>query len=357
MIPAMPIQRPAGPEDVTTFRCMARAEGNSGYLFFNNYQRYVTNQHLNNIQVQVKLAGQTVTIPSKPITIPKDCCGIWPLHLNINGTVLEYATAQLFARISGDKIDTYFFFAQDGLKPEFTFQGQDPQVIEPGLGRALAVSGSNKPTQICVLPQQQALRATRHQLWNKTRLVLTDGAETLTSPQGLHVLSTGRSQGSIWTFPPMTDLNLNGCSLTAMQEGLFSRFDWSVKRVDIDISWRKLKSPDATQYALTIPSNALDGIDDLYLNIDHVCDYLTVSNGERLIGDWYYLGKPYRPSIRHWGKEVLSQPIMLELTALTAEAPCFIEERYCPDFNKKPAYAEIRDIKAVPLYRVVLQQH
>ena len=81
---------------------------------------------------------------------------------------------------------------------------------------------------------------------------------------------------------------------------------------------------------------------------------MTVKLDDLLIGDWYYNGKSYRPSLRHWGQDVLGQTITFELTPLTAETECFIEDRYRPDFTVRQAYREIRQVKAVPQYRIML---
>lgn len=141
MIPSLPSKLPTGVEDVNTFRCMARTDKNSGYLFFSNYQRYVDNKDLDSIQVQVKLDNSTVTIPSRPITIPKDAFGIWPINLDMNGAILEYATAQLFARFPGKDEDVYFFFSHNGIAPELAFKSSTIFSVDAGKNQMKKNSG------------------------------------------------------------------------------------------------------------------------------------------------------------------------------------------------------------------------
>ncbi|HWB98557.1 MAG TPA: hypothetical protein VG672_17730 [Bryobacteraceae bacterium] len=129
MIPSMPSKRPTSADDVDTFRCMVRTDNKSGYLFFNNYQRYAANKDLDGIQVKVKLADSMVSIPSKPITIPKNVFGIWPMNLNMSDATLEYATAQIFAPFPGNDGATYFFFAHDGIAPELVFKSNTITVV------------------------------------------------------------------------------------------------------------------------------------------------------------------------------------------------------------------------------------
>lgn len=374
MIPSMPSKCPSGVDDVNTFRCMVRADKNSGYLFFSNYQRYVENKDLNNIQVQVKLSDSTVTVPSKPITIPKDAFGIWPINLNMNGAILEYATAQIFARFSGKDADTYFFFSHNGIAPEFVFKNSTISAVDVGDKNNVSKSSGltsisvnnlglsstivvrpkiGKGIRICVLPYDLALRATRLDLWGEPRLVITDGANAIASKGNLDILSTGNAKGSVWIYPSPLSLHLaDNKILKGNDEGIFRKFKWSVKRKDVSVKLEKISNENNAKYEVSIPSNALDGVYDVQLDVDHTCDYMTAKLGDHLIGDWYYIGAHYRPSLLHWGREVLGKTISFELTPLTDQTKCFIEREYYPDFSVKKSYAEINSVKAIPLYRI-----
>jgi hypothetical protein len=373
MIPSMPSKHPSRAEDVDTFRCMARADSKSGFLFFNNYQRYAPNKDLSGIQVRVKLGDSTISVPSRPITIPKDTFGIWPLNLNMGDATLEYATAQVFARLPGADGDTYFFFAHDGIAPELVFKsdtisgveagaknqvsasaGQTSiSVREPGLANTIVVkSKAGRNVRICVLPRELALRTTRLDLWGKPRLVVTDGANAISSGGNLDILSTGNAQGAIWIHPSPDAVRLAGAALQGKDEGVFRKFDWSVKKKDIAVDFKQAAQGNSSKYEVVIPPDALDGVYDVHLDVDHVCDYLTAKVDNRLIGDWYYIGSHYRPSVLHWGKQVLGKTISFELTPLTAQTQTFIEDRYRPNFSVKPSYADINSVKAIPVYRV-----
>jgi len=373
MLPSMPSKRPADVEDVNTFRCMVRAENNSGYLFFNNYQRYVENKDLDSIQVQVKLKDSEVTIPSKPITIPKDVFGIWPINLTMSDAVLEYATAQVFARFSDDDGETYFFFAHDGISPELVFKNNSISgvdagdvnqvsknsqhisiaVKEPGLNNTIVVkSKTGKNIRICVLPRELALRTTRIDFRGNPHLVVTDGANVIPDAGKLDILSTGSAKGALWVYPETGKLKMNDKVLEGSVDGIFSKYEWIVKEKNISVDLKQIPGGDNSTYEVAIPSDALDGVYDVHLDIAHTCNYLTAKLGDHLIGDWYYIGEHYRPSILHWGKQVLGNSIKFELTPITAETESFIEEEFLPDFSVKQSYSEISSLKAIPVYRV-----
>lgn len=79
--------------DDSSLRYSYRSEGNSGFVFINNYERL---QNLTAKKgIQFDLCG--VKFPSKPITIPAGTTCIFPV--NIDG--IRYATAQLIAKRDG----------------------------------------------------------------------------------------------------------------------------------------------------------------------------------------------------------------------------------------------------------------
>jgi hypothetical protein len=374
MIPSMPEKRPAGVDDVDTFRTMMRSDGNSGYLFFSNYQRYAPNKDLSGIQVEVKLKDATVTVPAQPVTIPKDSFGFWPVQMNLNGAVVEYATAQPFARFTGQDADTYFFAAYDSIAPEFAFKsdtinrvsvaGQEVQkqerltfvrIATPAIERFIEVTPSaGKPLRICVLPRQAALHATRIETGGVKRLIVTEGADVLEGSDAVDLRSLGRTNGSLWVFPAVQSMRQGSRNLAGEQAGVFRRFSWSVPEKKVAVTVQNTGKLDAASYTMTIPADALEGqnVYDVYLDLDQVSNYLTVKSGAKLIGDWYYIGPHYRPSLRHWGEHAIGTKLDVELQPITPNTQVFIEDRFRPDFTSKMSYAEIRGVAATPMYRI-----
>ena len=73
-----------------------------------------------NFQVTIKLPGdKSVTLPSKPITLPADAYFVWPFNMDLSGLHLRYATAQPFAILGTKAAPVYAFFTQPGIEPEF----------------------------------------------------------------------------------------------------------------------------------------------------------------------------------------------------------------------------------------------
>jgi hypothetical protein len=200
-----------------------------------------------------------------------------------------------------------------------------------------------------------ALNATRIHSGGVTRLVVTDGAVVIEGGNGLDVRSLGRTSGSLWVFPAAQALRGGGRTLPGERVGLFRRFDWSVPETHLSVTLTNTSAPDAASYTLSIPADAMQGqnVYDVYLDIDQVSNYLMVKSGEKLIGDWYYIGPHYRPSLRHWSEQAIGKTLRIELQPITADTQVFIEERFRPDFTNTKSHAEIRGVTATPLYRMI----
>src|SRR5207302_1631424 len=112
----------------------------------------------------LRLRNETLTIPEKPVTIPKNSYAIWPFNMDLNGVRLKYATAQPLCKVG----NTFVFFAQDGIKPEFVWD----EGIEYGISDSV-VSGMDAPhpwtmwarngssAQVLILSPKQAQQAWR----------------------------------------------------------------------------------------------------------------------------------------------------------------------------------------------------
>lgn len=85
-----PTTLPNDPFDKNTLRCAVRSDGNSGYLFFNNYSRLCPMKNLQDTVCIELPNGDSVKIPLK---IPADTYGIIPFRFAIGDEVAEWISA------------------------------------------------------------------------------------------------------------------------------------------------------------------------------------------------------------------------------------------------------------------------
>ncbi|MGE4285441.1 MAG: beta-galactosidase [Phycisphaerae bacterium] len=133
----LPETRPESLDDVTTLRWSARSDGESGFVFFNNYQPVFPLPEKESVQFEVNTAGAAVTFPASPIAIPSGAYGIMPLNMDCSGAVLEYATVQPVCKYElEDGSQAYFFAEIKGITPELAFRAEQRDVLSSGEKKA-----------------------------------------------------------------------------------------------------------------------------------------------------------------------------------------------------------------------------
>ena len=168
MQPHAPNVLPAGPRDLTVPRVAARTLGSSGFLFVNNHVRDYPMPARSNFQVTIKLPGdKSLTIPSKPVTLPADAYFVWPFNLDLSGLHLRYATAQPLAILGTATAPVYAFFAQPYITAELIIDDIPGLKLEP-VGQ----------------PEQLSGQVTRH---DGTITIRSETGERFTLPNGRDV--------------------------------------------------------------------------------------------------------------------------------------------------------------------------
>ncbi|MFI1092694.1 beta-galactosidase [Streptomyces sp. NPDC020917] len=92
-----------------------------GFVFVNNTQRNVTMPARSDVQVQIKTAGGTVTLPAAPLTMPPDRSNVFPVMTDLNGVDLRWATVEPLARLAGDDLPTWVYWAPDWTDRSLAF--------------------------------------------------------------------------------------------------------------------------------------------------------------------------------------------------------------------------------------------
>jgi hypothetical protein len=113
----------------------------------------------------------------------------------------------------------------------------------------------------------------------------------------------------------------------------------------------------AAEWHISIPTDALDGIHNAYLQIDYKGDVARVYIGDRLINDNFYNGKAWKIGLSRFTPDVLEQGITVKILPLRKDAPIYIAEEHIPDFGDKYEIAQIDSIRFIPEYEVVLSKH
>lgn len=225
MQPHRPNIVPSGPSDLSVPRIAARTNGSSGFLFVNNHVREYAMPDRPNFQVTIKLPGdKSVTLPSKPVTLPADAYFVWPFNMDLGGLHLRYATAQPLAILGTKDAPVYVFFDPFGWSHETEFVIDDAPGLrltlnaEPdGLNRVERHDGAIWITNLDPNPHKPPLRFTLSNGKTVAIRLFTDyGAETSWK------IETGCETHLLWTLQQPVFVDGNTAVLQHLGDKFFS---------------------------------------------------------------------------------------------------------------------------------------
>ena len=400
-----PDRQPSGPGDSLVLRASVRMDGQSGFLFVNNYIRERELSSRPGAQFEVRVPGKTLFVPAKPITIPADSYFYWPINLDFDGVTLRYATAQPILKIlSGG--ETYAFFkAIPGIAAEFAFLVADRSAIqaergtlsqtgdtlnvrdaEPGLSTAITIHGKSGLTHIVLLSAEQAGDLWRVNLARSEQLILTK-AQVYSNGSHIILRQIGKSNFNAAFFPAckFTAGNKTANNGEGKQTGLFREVNLRVpeRKVTLQLTqtrtvgiaplpvlgpkapWRHgavAMAPDdsnfsqAGEWKVVVPQSALEGLSDLYLKVHYQGDEARLLNGDRLLTDNYFNGTEWQIGMKRFLPGSEPATFSLQVLPLSQQAPIFFEPGMQPRFGTDGQAGALNSVEALPEYEVDLSR-
>ena len=381
MQPHAPANLPAGARDLTVPRVAVRTYSSSGFLFVNNHVRGSAMPARANFQVSIKLpAGETLTFPSHPITVPADAYFVWPFHQSLSGLQLRFATAQPLAILGTPTAPIYTFFAQPGIRPEFAFedvpglkltvthgpQGMATSRHDGALWMMLPLADPSatarftlpegKTVTILVLPQQTAEQAWKITTGNQTELALTeqqafvdgdvltlqnlgsknfatrlvpgDEAQLVSQDPAVGIVHAG----SVYFTPPAKATSVVKLDSTPTKPAgevapLPADFKPSarprvVAAAPTDADWSR-----AATYSIPLTKSALTDTptEQHFLRVRYTGDVARISAGTHLLDDNFADNRPWLIGLARFTPELLTNQLQLSIYPLRPNPPIFFE--------------------------------
>ncbi len=381
MTTSFPEKQPEGKQDTATPRATARTDSRRGFIFLNNYQRNHPLPARKDFQVRVKLASGEMDVPRSPVELPAGAYTFWPVNMDIQGATLEYATAQPLAKLGNPA--TYVFFAWPEIAPEFVFRAANglaidaPQArvrreegrvyvdrITPGDGTAIEVLRFGaRSVRILVLSREQARNTWKASLAGRERLILSR-ANLFIERGRIHVRSTDPAHLAFAVYPAVEG-GVPGFSRSGSQ-GVFEGYSAQVKPVAIRVEVQKLAEAGrrplvrmgkevamapvdadfsaAARWRIRVPDLPSTGLSNVYLRIDYYGDVARLYDGETLVTDDFYHGRPWEIGLRRITVAALARGVELKILPMPANAPIYLQAPV------RPGVADVGEIRAVLEY-------
>ena len=396
-----PDRQPSGPADFSILRASVRIDGQSGFLFVNNYIREQELSSRPGAQFEIRVPGKTLLVPATPITIPANSYFYWPVNLDLDGVTLRYATAQPILKIRSGGETYAFFKAIPGIAAEFAFLVADRSAIraergtlsqagdtlnvrdaEPVLSTAITIHGNSGLTHIVLLSAEQAENLWRVNIAGSDQLILTE-AQVYSNGSQIILRQIGNSHFNAAFFPAGKFTAKTG---EGKQEGLFQYLDLHVPERKVALQlvqtravgiapapvmgpkapWRHcavVLAPDdsnfsqAGEWKVVLPQGALKGLSDLYLKVHYQGDEARLLKDDRLLTDNFFNGTEWQIGMKRFLSGTGSRTFSLQVLPLSQRAPIFFEPGNLPKFGKDSQVGALDSIEAVPEYEVDLRKH
>ena len=387
---------PQSVADLKSPRFSLRSNGNSAFLFVNNYVRQYEMAPQKDVRFSVKLANETVRVPSAPITIPTGAYFIWPVEMDLQGVVLQYATAQPVTKVDTRDGPVFVFHEIKGISAEFSFA---PEATIEHADSDLALSNVSEPSRVTLQPgamvqvrskagaiarilmlsNDQAEKLSIVDVGGRRQLVLAEGQPFVEA--GKLVLRTTSLSGFHFGLFPAPSHALTGSApveKVAAGQGDHPHFEWyssAVPHSDLPVIAEPLRPAGtvpavamgglanaaiepypgtfgkAAAWKIELPENPLAGLSNVYLSISYVGDIGRLFAGTSFIDDDFYNGLPWHIGLKQL-PSVLSAPLTLTVLPLRDDARVYIDETYRPKASDGGQTAVLKEVKLIPEFEL-----
>lgn len=340
-------------------RWAVRSDGQSGYVFVNNYQRMRILTDKKGVRFTLHLPAGPLSFPQQAMTIPSGQSFFFPFQLPIGDLTLKYATAQPLAKIEHAGVVTLFLSEVKGIPVELMlpadvtvnssspFEKTADGVLFKGLraGKDCVIrvrTSTGQDVQIIVLDEATSLKSYKVKTNQQEYLLVTSGGLSHWNDE-LSFEQWGESVFD-WAVYPATSFSLNGKKMRSETDGVFTRFQVDKPLQPIEAKLTKLgdaittlrtvgmgkrgvaEQPLIDGYMETVRwrverPDARKELSNYFLKISYEGDIAHVYSDGKLVEDNYYNGKPmYVPATSLQGKENT-----LYILPLSKESPIYFQ--------------------------------
>ncbi len=325
------------PNDLDTLRFAVRTNGESGFLFLNNFQDHRVMPDKKE-QVAIETVKETYSFD---ISIVSDENAILPFHFDMDGILLHQANAQPLLRAIIKGRVTFVFLIPDGMDDAFRFEDA-VEII--GSKPLFTAKKGDQEVDVLLLTREEA-----NQLFilRDGSLVLT-GAALLEDADGALRLETTQAENILRCYPAD---RLEGKAKRLADEGPFGVYKVNTEEKQIPVL---CEAAAPCRWTLTLPENALEGLKDARLQIDYQGDIGTLFLDDVLISDNFCNGGTWEVGLMEH-KDRLPGRMVLKIAPIREGANVNVESSMAARNEEvKAMIAKLHQVKVQPVYEIHL---
>jgi hypothetical protein len=320
------------PENDTALRWSVRSREHSGFIFLNNFQDHLKMQAQTNFALTLSLKDQAVQIPyTGQMSLPTDGCCILPFNLDLDGELLESATAQPLTILRANNETHYFFFAPEGIQPAYVFprpqlknltgemmvsQKSDHTLVQvlPGADSTFSFeTGTGSTVRITTLTRHEAEHAWLGDAWGLRRLVISS-ADPIFTGGGVEFRSVGDHAVTAQVFPAVTVV-VKGAAIGVIQQNHhhYTKFLLTLPKAEAKF---EIIQRENGKFQLNFNPDAFNGVNDLFLKVNYLADTGAAFIDGELVADNYYNGTPWIIGLKRFAPRLLVHGLTLKFRPL-----------------------------------------
>lgn len=359
----MQVYEPANPvrdeNNTKDLRYIARANGNSGFLFLGNTQVRVTmpDKH---VTLQVKLPNETINYPT--ILLKGQTTAIFPFNLKIGSALIKYITAQPLAKLVNGKNITLFFQHLKGINPQLaidsrTIKNRDIEgwKVEQ-IGNQLQLQAiirtdcsftdvDGNSVKIIFVSPEQAKDASRIKLKGQDALVITQ-ADVLVKTDEIILQQQNESKFDLLVYPK--GLNAFKTTKPKAMKSLFDSYEWQTPAyiAKITVNYPTIKTAE-----ITLPDTLPKNVNDVVLDVDYRGDACDLIQQKTIKTDNLFNGETWQIGLQRFLTDVKIKLSLKDWNNQTTGVPSALIQEI------KDKGTGFKSIKAVPQYQIVIQSN
>ncbi len=370
-----------------------RSNGESGYIFVNNYMRLTPQPARKGVQFSLKCKSGSLVVPSKPIDVPANSYFYWPFHQDLSGAQLTYATAQPICKLK----DAYFFAQTKGVPAEFVFPNSDSKVLnttgkivtsagfvrltnlKSGLEPAITLQRKDgKLVTIYLLSESQSLHIWKGSFASIEAVVVSDD-DVLFDRNELVLTSRPSTSKSVAVMPAMGPIKIAGVPTIPSRAGEFSVYHYAnsvpnsivvpISQTAVMGSARDIyegsqavsEQPSdenfeaASKWDIKLPNSLPPG--NWILKIRYQGDAARLYLNGKLIEDNFYNGKPLELGLSRYGAAILRGGLTLSILPLRKDAQIYMTPGMWPNFGQNSGACSVISTELVGTASVVAKSN
>ncbi|MDF2485828.1 MAG: beta-galactosidase [Herbinix sp.] len=324
----IPEENPLVPQNQVDLRSSIRHNGQSGYLFVNNFQRHYPMAEHKDVILTVELGEEKITFPK--VTIQDKDYFFLPFHMKVGDAMIKTAMVSPLCVLNNEE-KTYIFYGD--REPEFELEG------------------SLVNTRLITLSRRDARNAWKVTL-DQEYLIVSEQV-VLQTEKGIELIGSTPLQMKV--YPEL--LTLPKGWTKSESDGEFAVYQKEQKELMVPTEVTTLvQSAEKRKYSIRLeyPQEMLDQdnssarINDCFLLIQYEGDMAKAYINGEYVADHYYTGRPWEIGLKRFD---FVKEITIELYPLHEGAPIYLEEW---PVMKEGVACELTKVAATLEYRTVL---